>query len=226
MANYIKIVNAIHRDTALGEDDCLNHFYWRSAPDSPNSLAADVALGVAKVVDFFVAIQSWMPSAIVSNATITAWDLLESEPRVPVVETSYALAGTSAVGPMPPEVACCLSYSADNSPGVNPARRRGRVFIGPLHAETTEVVGSRVVFKTALKNDFAAAALNLAGDGDPATDPLWSVFSPTIFNSAVGTIEERYQLALAPITQGFVDGEPDIQRRRGGRTHSRTAWNL
>jgi hypothetical protein len=109
---------------------------------------------------------------------------------------------------MPPEVAICLSYQAAKISGVPQARRRGRVFIGPLN---TSAMGTDGRPATAFINALVGAADALK---DPAGAPDWDWSTWSSFDPTVSTV----------IDNGWVDNEFDTQRRRGRKYTTRTTF--
>lgn len=105
--------------------------------------------------------------------------------------------------PLPSEVALCLSFEAIAMPGTNRARRRGRVYLGPL---TTGVfaAGSGAAIQrvdTAILAEITAAYTELRQAMEDLGYPL-GIYSPTD------------NLFLEP-ARWWVDNAFDTQRRRG-----------
>jgi hypothetical protein len=99
----------------------------------------------------------------------------------------------------------CLSFKAQPNPPINPARRRGRIYIGPL---TTEVVTAAV---TGDARPQALLLTTLTQAGKRLADRLefeWSVYS-------------RSSGIVAPIAELWADNAFDTQRRRGAKATSR-----
>jgi hypothetical protein len=139
------------------------------------------------------------------------YNLIDAKPRAPIRDDIYT-PGTFGSGTvnLPDEVACCLSYSADPVSGIPIARRRGRVFIGPLCANV--LGGSSLNTESVPDSGFISTVTKAAGDLASialAAGYVWSVFSPTLN-------------AAAPISSAWVDNAWDTQRRRGNRPTSRT----
>lgn len=101
-------------------------------------------------------------------------------------------------------MACCLSFEATKQSGLNAARRRGRIYIGPLN--TTTGIGDAnntqrpsPTFAATLRNAAKAfrSAVNNSGY-------VWVVHSPT------GGPTSR-----AAVASIWTDDAFDTQRRRG-----------
>lgn len=125
---------------------------------------------------------------------------------------SANLAAASATA-LPAEVACVLSFhseynlSAEFAPGSRPrARKRGRLYIGPLNQSTLTTSSLRAVPAPAFTTRLADAGVRLRDRDDVAKWAVWSRTAGTMF----------------PVTGLWVDDEFDTQRRRGERALTRT----
>jgi hypothetical protein len=120
---------------------------------------------------------------------------------------------------LPTEVAGVLSFHADltgiaeEAGATRPrARRRGRVYIGPLIAGAVDNVTppyflKESTFLATLRQ--AAVALETASG---AAGLPWSVWS-------------RSDATLRPVVGGWTDNAPDTQRRRGAAASTRVTWS-
>lgn len=203
--------------TGLPEDVVVNtwHFQWLiGSPAEGDFSDLRTRLGT-----FYNAIYS--NTAGVGNApwlrplinTMSVYNLDDPEPRPPVHESTISLTlGTPLTSStVTPETALCLSYQADTLAGVPQARRRGRIFLGglqnPITAGTaSSFPGVASTHRTIVAN--AAAAFLASSTGD---DWIWVVHSRTVAGDA-------------PVTNGWIDDEPDTQRRRGRAPTVRTLW--
>lgn len=146
--------------------------------------------------------------------TASLYNLEDPEPRPPIEVTPFTLAATSGTTTMPLEAAVCLSMHSTFPAGEVRARRRGRVFIGPLQS-TAFVAGSASTFPTV--NPVMATALKNSAErlrsAIPAINPLahWSIYS-------------RVNGTSSEVVAGWIDDAPDTQRRRGQDTTARTTW--
>lgn len=145
-----------------------------------------------------------------ANIRVRYYNMASPEPRVPLREDLLAInVGTD--DPLPEEIALCLSFHAPFTSGEPKARRRGRIFLGPL---AKNIVGSTAnanrpyadaipVFTTAmerLRDDSAAAAVPWC---------VWSQTDGAGFN----------------VSAGWVDNAFDVQRRRGVAPTQRHVWS-
>lgn len=199
------------RDSGLPEDAIVNTFYFDASAD--NSTVYDNIVGL--VAEFYTvghtgtgsaAVSTWLSSDLTGAWQAKVYDLSDAEPRIPVFEED----GTATVGSgqgLPAEVALCLSFQGAQTSGVNQARRRGRVYIGPLDASalTTDPVGKPV---QGLIDSLTESGARLITQSATISSE-WVVYSPTN-HVALGLAN-----AGTVVTDGWVDNAFDTQRRRG-----------
>lgn len=137
----------------------------------------------------------------------------DPEPRVPRAEGIQDLGdGNLGAGPVPEEVSMCLSFRGVYAAGSPKARRRGRVFLGPLRSELFTILGERIRFNTSAQEvvrdayQLATAQLTTVGN----RHVVWS-----------GTDGVAY-----PVVELWVDNAPDTQRRRGPAPTSRLTFPI
>lgn len=175
---------------------------WHFLADDEDELD----LAITQVVTFYTAIDGTLANTVATTGhRLRAYDLADPEPRAPVKDQGL---GTLTVGttPLPHEVAICVSYQAPRQSGQSQARRRGRLYFGPLatnNSATTGLISSGTVatYVDALQ-DLLDASVN-------ATTWAWVVYS-------------RANAAAIEATNGWVDNAYDVQRRRGIEATSRT----
>lgn len=148
------------------------------------------------------------------NHQVKYYRLTDPSPRVPVATQTLSIgSGSSSSDRWPVEVACCLSIRANYESGSHPARRRGRVFLGPLvqGAATTGIDGyprpSQTFRETLADAADGLLTATLAGDWS------WSVWS-------------RVDDELFSVVGGWIEDEFDTQRRRGPSASTRTIWPI
>lgn len=147
----------------------------------------------------------------------------------PIKESTYAGVGAAAsAGAAPGQVAVCLSYHGDltglheSIPGApagpegdtHPkARRRGRLFIGPLNQSAVQAGSAPARPSAGLIGSLTAAADKLEVDSSlvQGAGSGWAVFSPTSGSWVL-------------VEGGWVDNRFDTQRRRLIGATSRTTW--
>lgn len=171
------------------------------------ALAAATSFGAA-LVTFYGAIDAYLAAELNGSQTLVRhFDLSHPKPRQPILEgTTGALATGS--GNLPRELCCVLSYKGTYLSGVSPKRKRGRIYLGPLYASA---VGSDGGFSATVVNGIVAAADTLLGVSDGSSEFRWVVYSPTSDPSGEGSDAACWDA----VTEGWVDYNVDIQRRRG-----------
>jgi len=199
--------------TNLPEDVITNTMHWET--DDVLDPAVDAAEVRLRLITFYNSVYTGRGANHVNfaGARIKVWDLTDPEPRVPVLNTAAALTTTPGAGQLPCEVAVVLSYHAAPVSGVNNGRLRNRIYLGGFtHAIINS--GSASTFPTvanATTGAIATAADTLHAANDAGLQ--WVVMS-----KATG-------LAItSQISGGWVDNEPDTQRRRGVRSTLRQLW--
>lgn len=215
--------------SGLSQDKCVLDFAFaridESAPSETddtniaNALAAFFntngpdGVSVAKYISPFIARTPAVPVAKFYNIVVGSLGSPRRSISLPAL-----VAPTSSTG-LPCEVAACLSFHADETGilehvgGTRPAaRRRGRVYIGPLIpgavAEATAPYMLATQFTDQLRTAAHALAVAVA-----AEDWVWCVWS-------------RSDVTLRPVVGGWTDNAPDTQRRRGPDPTSRTTWTV
>lgn len=243
MADHLyKVVVNLSAFSALPEDDVQNTFYFES--ESADSVAGDVtALGTAMAAFYNTdpsggangPLSNWIGEQISRDTDVCSMIVYAHDPGVvsglwgsPVGVHSWTLGAAVGTTPYPSEVAAVLSFHGDltnipqtapgppgGPPTIRPAaRRRGRVFFGPL----TNITGSEdpatheIVLGTGFKNAVGRFGRELALLFDAGHASYhWVVAS--------GADNTTYQ-----IVNGWVDDSFDTQRRRGQDRGGRTPW--
>lgn len=186
---------------------------WYYQGGSASSEAQDIAEITSRIIRFYQAIDSSVfPSSVVGNQLdLLVYDMADPEPRVPIADESAALANGGG-GAFPSDIAICLSYHGVYESGVNRARRRGRLFIGPVLAATgVAVTGQGIRVQPSIVTTILAAALDL--DNMIATPATWMVYSPT-------------DNAAHAIVQASIDNGFDTRRSRDNRETVREAVTI
>jgi hypothetical protein len=170
---------------------------------------AAVTPGIAAIKVFYNAISAHYSSVVSQNAwRFKVYNLDDTKPRAPVYEETWNLTAAPAGATLPAECAMVLSFQAARQSGEPQARRRNRIFIGPLDQTLLGVDGR---WTTAANNLLANAADALLASSVAAGGWSWVV------TSAFGGPYE--------INNGWVDNAPDTQRRRGVKATARTIFN-
>jgi hypothetical protein len=222
MARVIAQVT-LARDGGLPEDVIVNTYHF----EDDSGFATEGGLSVngpgleSRLVSFYDAIgQSVLGSSLAGTGIIKMYDFSDPLPRVPrrTFPFTFALAAGS---PYPGEVAMVLSMRAELVPGVNPARRRGRVFLGPLSVGVGAPSPSGADMQIPIaKTDAVLTAARTMARGASGTFRL-AVYSPAT-KAAGGTDDEAWN----DVEVLSVDSAFDTQRRRGAAASFRRSVTL
>lgn len=187
------------------EDVCVNTFHFNAA-DASEGTAGNLG---AVVGGFYSAIDGYLGSTLAgSGHEVRVYNMAEPEPRMPIAQVPFDILPNQAAQPYPREVAVCLSFRGATVSGANPARRRGRIYIGPLSETAGVTSGAYVRPDAAFCNDLLDAAVDLGQGAQALANATWSVYS-------------KASAALITIAAFWVDNEWDTQRRRGVRATQR-----
>lgn len=179
--------------------------HWIAA-DPVNQDALDEI--AARLVAAYDIIEDYR-SQLGTPARLLIYDLDEPEPRLPIYDELLTAGVATGNQSIPAQVCAVLSYRGQYSSGTNRARRRGRMFIGPLAPAAIAIPTNPN--PVLLSTDFVGFLLDF---GQALATPigsepvLWAQYSPT---DAVPHV----------VTEISVDRSPDIQRSRkppGNRT--------
>lgn len=218
--SVFRVQHVLQHNNGLSQDQFVNNWYFtRIAPDH-SALQA-----IAGIVRGFYTVDPAGPSSAVitfmsgmvhgSNARVKIFNLDDAMPRSPVYEEFFTPSGSPmAGGNLPSELAACLSYEAAPASGVPLARRRGRMYIGPL-ANGCNASGAGSVEAT-LSTDVQQAITDSAqatAAAAAAQSWIWCLHSPT---SALDP----------PIVSVWCDNAFDVQRRRGIKPSARTTRSI
>jgi len=193
--------------SADSEDTVVNNWHFDvTDPETEGNLTP-----VATALDtFYTSLISYFATSNVwSNGRIKMYDYDDPPPRAPLYDQPFVVTGSGSGTWLPRECAICLSFQGDQISGIRQARRRGRVYLGPLGSATNNTTTGMVV--TAVTTAIAAAATTLMTADVAASGWAWIVYSPTMGEGA-------------PVTNGWVDNAWDIQRRRGVDADVRTTF--
>lgn len=147
------------------------------------------------------------------STVVKGYNLADPMPRPPRFVAGLSLNAAAWTGSLPLEVALCASYQAPVLAGAIQARRRGRIFLGPLNTGASDG-GSGSSFPkphTGLVTRLNGAVKQLAQTFGPLSATPYSVYS-------------RKNNAAYAIENGWCDNDFDTQRRRGTRPTSRSPW--
>jgi hypothetical protein len=201
------VLVTIPNDNGLPEDATTNTWSFELAADS--AIQREAYLDALQ--DFYESCAGlYSPEANVDAITFKVYDRANAKPR-PVISQRTFDAGTSADDGLPGEVAVVLSFRSNFPAGSNRARRRGRIFLGPLALSWLDNTGATVQMSASFQDTLRDAASALLVASDLASGWTWDIWSEM---DSVG-----YQ-----VISGWVDNAFDTQRRRGREATSRITF--
>lgn len=157
-------------------------------------------------------------SGVISRATdacrVEIYDTTRPAPNPPIHTHTFTLPANTTTLNLPNEVAVCASFQAPVMPGQPQARRRGRIYVGPLKVNVAE--GDHTVAPRpggVFVDTLVGACERLAGHEGPSPGNRWIVWS-TVNQSG------------AAVTNGWVNNEFDTQRRRQPAESARDVWSI
>jgi hypothetical protein len=232
------------RRGALPEDDVINVFHF----DSDQTAAEDADDIAGRILAFYAAIQGVLSDRLTGAIAIKGYEV--PDPALPADPTDYAVGPPvhestgniviPASTPLPSEMAMVVSLHTDPAATPIPVLyRRGRIFVGPLSAQTTiyGVNDSDIRVDDAERDIIGNAVVALCTGPDPGDGRL-AVYSPTWHRgrgpTGGGAPGGAGPLpALAPhsldestndVVSVSIDNAFDVQRRRGFRATNRTTY--
>lgn len=206
-----------HAVSGLPEDTVVNTLYFQAqGADGAEDVAPDVIADIetAFTGDHGAAaggpVWQHMSTALSGLVTVKCYVMSDAEPRVPTAigELDFT-AGDLGTSQLPREVAMCLSFHANYTSGGNAARRRGRIYVGPLGSTSN-------ILDTATGGPAASIITALKDMGVWLRDSLTA--------NAVWCVNSDADSTLRPVTEGWVDNAFDTQRRRGQAATARTLF--
>lgn len=209
-------------------------------PDEPSLL--DRASAVTNYIDFFNVeapaatgnVAHWISEAmsrVANSAAVLAYETTDLSGQTPfgspTASSNFTLAVATTSDELPEEIATVISYNADltnipvseTNPSPPPAtirpqaRRRGRVFVGPLISLAGETVANIFRPRSNFMADLGEAFAQYCNDVADDTTGQVAVWS-------------RSDADLYPVVGGYVDNAWDVQRRRGPDASSRTLFTV
>jgi hypothetical protein len=216
----LKATVTLQMQSFLPKDVAVNTFHFNGTTTTHGAAAFDALVDFYKVDhegDTMGSIADHLSSYLSNSNTLGARiRLVDFDPATgtetgTATEIPFNIGVNSSGTNLPLEVAVATSYSAGAYVGVPPARRRGRIYIGPLKADV--VVGT--VGQPPVVNNAFVLTCNEAAQALQETmftaGAAWSVYS-------------RVDGALRNINGGYTNNEFDTQRRREREADTRVLW--
>jgi hypothetical protein len=211
----------IPMDTAIPADAATNTWYFEGSPQLGEDQSDMTDKIIADLAQFYADIdQSIFPVQVGAAATVKCYDMADSEPRSPIAEGSLPLTGSTG-NALPSEVAVALSFTAQIVSGDVRARKRGRIFLGPLSVNVLDNTGGGVC-RPSFSNfgTVADAALALKNRGTDLAQ--WVIYSPTTHKGRPATPAGSPAVppgtlgdATANVDKIWLDNAFDVIRSRG-----------
>lgn len=212
----------LERDGALPEDAVVNVMHFEgdinTLADQERARWDELAPGLTnRLVVFYQAIQLQLGAILTGNGQVKLYDMRDAKPRIPRLVTDFTFTPNGSTHPA--EVALCVSFSAAAAPGVNPARRRGRIYLGPLAVLGGTITGGDARPSATVRNEILTAFMAMAtGTADSARLAIYSSTNdPGLLNA-----NEAWNDAV----NVWIDDAYDTQRRRGGKATSRVTATI
>jgi hypothetical protein len=192
--------------SGLPRDRFVNTFHGITLPEPVGAELEAVADAVLAFYDSTgTGLTSYLsPWCAGAGRNVKIYRMEDPKPRAPIFSkevTATPPIVTSGTG-FPNEVACCLSYKATSESGAVAARRRGRIYIGPLNTAT--------------------GSITPPGDSRPApafvnrlllsATTTWDALFAAGFIWCIWSVADDAPHAIASFS---VDNAFDTQRRRG-----------
>lgn len=195
----------LEHDSALPEDRTVNTFSVSIVDADP---AAELASWHSALNDFYQLVDQFLSASFSGAGTIKSYRRADPTPRVPALDTPITITpGTTSLAA---EVALVMSFQAVRVAGEPQARRRGRIFLGPLFATANDSA-------TARPSSTLVSSVANAGDGLITASKASTLWEWQVWSQVDGDGNE--------VDNGWVDNAFDTQRRRGLRATTRTTFS-
>ncbi len=225
----VRSLVVLSRKSAIPRDQIVNSWHFGTPPGAvTGTMLANIS---TELTNFYVTLNPYL-SQVISNdlavhlikhylVTPGAPGAADDTTGSPLQTDSFTLTPAPTKSPFPSEVAVCLSYRGnltgiqEESGGFRPAaRRRGRIYIGPLNESAylmDPVIKEPKVnpgFRTLLTQQ-----ANVLHDALDANGIAWGIYS-------------RAGASFTDAESVYVDDAFDTIRSRGERATSRTTMQL
>lgn len=208
----------IEKDSNLPADAVQNVWHFGTADPVTSSVLDDIEGALTAA---YGQIDAWLSTYLDVAAEISYYDLADPSPRVPLRTDPLTLTLGSG-GALPSQVAVVGSYHAAPESGSPAARRRGRLYFGPLDSDAM-AAGSNDTLVSTTCVAAINAGLKAVADFSYSTNTTWVVFSPTSAGAPPWS-EGVLDASAWTVVGGYCDNAFDIQRRRRVDPTTRTTW--
>ena len=188
--SIIRAQTILHTTDAVPENYVTNSWAFQLLSTSGSG-----ALLTPLIKAFYDTVRPYLSQNIAQNGhEIKYSELPGTPPKDPYDLDIFNLTTAPAGGMLPDEVALALSFEGTKAAGLPQARRRGRIFVGPLNAAAATQNRPSSAFITAMVTAGTNLKANTLGIGAGS---------------------------FVPTNNGWVDNAFDTQRRRGVLSTSR-----
>jgi hypothetical protein len=205
--------------TGQVRDTQVNVLHFQAGTVDRDDMVDTVAVNWAAflgIIDESMSDEVFMP-----DGEAVWYDLSEPEPRVPFRRVNHGLTLRTDSQSCPLETSICCSFQGGPASGANAARRRGRIYLPTPVIAWLEAEDGIVRVAPSVAAALAAGMKTFRDSCLAAAEPaVWSVYSPTTHAGGASLAA-----SFTAIERGWVDQEPDTQRRRGGTAElGRSSW--
>lgn len=208
----------LFRKGNLPENNVVNTMHFESDAPTPGQGAfEDFGPGLMnRIATFYQAIgTTWLSPVLSGNGRVTLYDWANAKPRIPRMSLDFVHG--KANQSMPAEVALCISFKAVAAAGVNPARRRGRIFLGPLNSSVAGLGGD----ESDVRPDVSALDGLIANFKTMATGSTGGAFRLAIYSPTQGAISGQDDESWNDAVTIWADNAFDTIRKRGAKATAR-----
>lgn len=210
MSTVARVQCTLESTSLIPENDAINVWHFQILTGDVGSNITDIKIALNT---FYAQIEDiYNVNTLTGVIRQKTYDLADSAPRTPVDAGELGTFTFSDADALPTECAITMSFEGELASGTNRARRRGRVYLGPLDIGPASTTDGYVRVGITMAETITAAASNLISAG--GLDWRWCVFSPTTAGTPPWS-EATLGLASIPVDHGWVDDAFDTQRRRG-----------
>lgn len=218
---FIRVIASWGRDTGLPEDASVNVWHFAHRDFNPGTTEQDSANDcIDRLESFYQEIDQIYSAENGPVIVCKAYNLESPEPRTPLLERNIDVTPSGTVG-FPHEVAICLSMAAEMVSGQPRARRRGRVYLGPIQSGASVSGGGRVSVSPTTMGIITDAAVAAFDTGLGPEDPRLVVYSRTDDENGVSVANSCHDVVTM-----WVDDAWDTQRRRGTAPQTRDTVSI
>lgn len=216
MPHYLRATLRCEAVDVVPADAVINTWHFRSVGAATlNDCFTEIKTNLDA---FYVAVKAYLSGQINwNNNTLEFISLADPRPRYPVHTDTVAFGTlTTSNYDWPAEVAICLSMRGNIVSGDNAARKRGRVYLGPLQGTNNDLPR----WTTGGVDAVATAGAALVAAGTNTELCVYSRYTHygvpvggniTDFDEVPANLEDSF----TTVTTVWVDNAWDTQRRRG-----------